>query len=65
MTRKTISYKMAVKKIADMGEILGISGFDQSSFLASMFDMQKEQTMNDLIDYKRKKFGIKTKYKRG
>ena len=64
MARKTISYKMAVKKIADMGEILQINGFDQSSFLAHMFDVSKEQTMDDLIDYKRKKFGIKSQYKR-
>ena len=55
---KTISYNKAVEKIAMIGDTLKIDGFKQSTILATLFNVDKEKTMDDLANYRRINWGL-------
>jgi hypothetical protein len=57
----TISYEDAIKRcdyVVEHKEI-GVDIFGCSTALAVVFDLPKQQTLNDIAEYRRKKLGIK------
>jgi len=65
---QTISYKEAVKRIANLEDYFTngkkIDAFDRSSILATLFNVEKEKALAEIINIRASKFNIKNKLKK-
>lgn len=59
MKNTKLTYKEALKNISKLLEIKDTNLFDGSTALALVFNLSKEETFNDLVEYRKKELGIK------